>query len=198
MATDPVLLSRYTQDLGFDTRMLARYIGNLEEGRSKVSVNSALSGGDREDFFRFRVVGDEFLRISTGELIGEDGAGKELAEDGAVRYQLLSASGTVLADSNPDSPNHDAWLDFTSETNLELGRGSYTLRVSRGPESANPAEYIYSFTIRSGIEGITNDTPESAFREFLTTERPAPPGAVFDQFASVTAVLGQFMDVRVF
>jgi len=198
MATDPVLLSRYSQDIGFDTRMVARYIGSLEEGRSKVSVNSTLSIRDRDDFFRFRVTGDEFLRISTGELAGEDGTGEVVAKDGSVRYQILSPSGVVMADSDPESPNHDAWLDLTSGTNLKLSRGSYTIRVSRGPAAVDTSEYIYSFTLKSGLGEITDDAPETALREFLTTERPAPPGAVFDQFASVTAVLGLFTDVRIF
>jgi hypothetical protein len=199
MAGEVALLSRYTEDVGFDSRALARYIGNLEEGRSKVSVNSALSAGERDDYFRFRMAADGFARIRTGELLGEEGQGVQVAPDGSVRYQLLSASGQVLADSDPESgAEYEAWLAFTSDRNLELSRGAYTIRVSRGQIAANQEEFVYSFTLRSGEEPVTGDTPETAFREFLTTERPAPAGALFDQFASVTAVLGLFVDVQVF
>ncbi|MBM4188139.1 MAG: hypothetical protein FJ206_12615 [Gemmatimonadetes bacterium] len=197
--TSPVLLSRFSQDLGFDTRGLARYVGNLEEGRSKVSVNSSLSPGDRWDHFRFGVTAEQFVRVRTGELVGEDGAGNEVAKAGTVRYQLLSASGQIIADSDPDSGGaHEAWQDLISDTNLRLVKGSYTLRVARDTEAVNNKDYVYSFTFRSGLAEITNDTEETAFREFLTTERPAIQGATFDQFAHVTAVLGLFADVRVF
>ncbi|MFN0179506.1 MAG: hypothetical protein ACKVZ0_11970 [Gemmatimonadales bacterium] len=199
MATDPVLLSRYTQDISFDIRGLARYVGNLEEGRSKVSVNSTLSVGDRWDHYRFRVTADQLVRLRTGELVGKNGSGNEVAPDETVRYQLLSPSGQVVADSDPDAgAEYEAWQELTSDTNLELTTGSYTLRVARGSESVNAKEYIYSFTFRSGLSPITDDTEETAFREFLTTERPAIQGAEFDQYASVTAILGLFTDVRAF
>ncbi len=199
MATNPVLLTRFTQDLGYDIRGLARYIGSLEEGRSKVSVNSTLSIGDRWDHFRFRVSGKEFVRIRTGELIGKQGEGAEAAKDGTVRYQLLSGSGRIIADSDKRAgAEYQAWQRLTSNANLELSKGNYTLRVARGPAAENTREYIYSLTIRSGLSPITNATEESASREFLTTERPATEGASFDQFASVTAVLGLFVNVRAF
>ena len=196
--TSPVLLLRYTEDVGFDTRLAARYIGNLEDGRSKVSVNSSLRpNGDRADHFRFRVTADGFVRLSTGELVGEDGKGIDVAEEGTVRYQLLSASGRVIADSNPDSLEFEAWQELTSDTNLGLSRGTYTLRVARGGEAVDIKEYVYSFTLRSGPDPIAAGADETASREFLTTERPAPAGATFDQFANVTSVLGLFADVLV-
>ena len=196
--TSPVLLNRYSQDVGLDTRMLARYIGNLEEGRSKVSVNTSMPVGDTADHFRFRLATSQMVRFQSGELVGEAGRGIEVAEDGSVRYQLLSASGRVLADSNPESGEaYESWVAFTGDENLELGRGAYTLRVSRGPESINNEEYVYSFTLRSGVDPITADSAELASREFLTTERMAPAGATFDAYANVTAVLGLFADVRV-
>lgn len=196
--TTPALLSRYTQDVGLDTRALARYIGNLEEGRSKVSVNSSLSVGDRWDHFRFRVGVDQWVRLSTGELVGKDGAGNEVAPDRTVRYQLLSPSGQVIADSDPESgAEYEAWLDLTSDTNLNLTRGSYTLRISRDRDAIGTKDYIYAITFKSGVSPVTGESSETAFREFLTTERPAPPGAAFDQFANITAILGLFADVRV-
>ena len=199
MATAPALLSRYSQDIGFDTRLQARYVGNLEEGRSKVSVNSSLSTGDRWDHFRLQVTTDQFVRLVTGEVLGKDGEGSEAAETGTVRYQLLSGSGRVVADSDPDSgAEYDAWRKLTSDANLELSRGSYTLRVARGPDAVSAQEYLYAVTFRSGVSAVTGDSEETAFREFLTTERPALPGAEFDQFGSVTAILGLFADVRVF
>lgn len=199
MATTPVLLTRYSQDIGFDSRMLARYIGNLEQGRSNVSVNSALSVGDRTDHFRFKVTSDQFVRITTGELVGAEGRGVDVAKEGTVRYQLLSASGQVRADSDPNAGGaYEAWQDLNSATNLKLAKGSYTLRVARGREAISSKEYVYSFTFRSGVEAIDNNQTDTASREFLTTERPAPAGATFDQYANVTAVLGLFTDVRVF
>ncbi len=198
MATTPTILVRYSQDIGLDTRMLARYVGNLEAGRSNVSVNSALSVGDKADHFRFKVTSDQFVRITTGELIGGQGRGVELAKTGTVRYQLLSGSGQVRADSDPNAgAAYEAWQDLNSATNLKLAKGSYTLRVARDREAIASKEYIYSFTFRSGVEAIDNDQTDTASREFLTTERPAPAGATFDQYANVTAVLGLYTDVRV-
>ena len=163
MSTTPVLLSRYSQDLGNDIRGLARYIGNLEEGRSKVSVNSALPPGDRWDHFRFRVTGREFVRIRTGELIGEEGKGAEVAKKGTVRYQLLSASGRVIADSDERAgAEYEEWQKLSSDTNLALSKGSYTVRVARGPAAESTREYLYSFTFRSGLSPITGGTEESA------------------------------------
>ena len=199
MATTPILLSRYTQDIRLDSRMLARYIGNLEQGRSNVSVNSALSVGDKVDHFRFRVTSDQFVRLTSGELVGAEGRGVDIAKEGTVRYQLLSASGQVRADSDPNAgAAYEAWQDLNSGTNLKLAKGSYTLRVARGREAISSKEYIYSFTFRSGVEAIGDNQKDTASREFLTTERPAPAGATFDQHANVTAVLGLFTDVRVF
>lgn len=196
MATNPVVLARYTQDLGNDIRGLARYVGNLEEGRSKVSVNSSLSVGDREDFFRFRVTTDQLVRLRTGELVGKNGAGKDLAPENAVRYQLLSPSGRTIADSDPNAgPAYDAWTKITSDDNLRLTKGSYTLRTSRGRAAVNAEEYVYSLTLRSGPSAITDDTQESASREFLTTERPAPPNSVSAGQTGSAAVLGLFVNV---
>ncbi len=196
--TDVALLSRYTQDVGFDTRAYARYIGNLEDGRSKVSVNTSLSVGDRQDNFRFRMTADGFARISTGELVGKDGTGFDVAQDGTVRYQLLSASGRVIADSKSGSGEaYDNWVKLTSDTNLQLTKGTYTLNASRGPAAVDNKEYVYSFTLKSNRDRITADSTDFASREFLTTETPAPAGAVFDQYASVSAVLGLFVNVQV-
>ncbi len=198
MATTPTILIRYSQDIGLDTRMLARYVGNLEAGRSNVSVNSALSVGDKADHFRFKVTSDQFVRITTGELIRNQGRGVELAKAGTVRYQLLSGSGQVRADSDPNAgAAYEAWQDLNSATNLKLAKGTYTLRVARDREAIASKEYVYSFTFRSGVEAIDNDQTDTASREFLTTERPAPAGATFDQYANVTAVLGLYTDVRV-
>ena len=134
MATTPTILIRYSQDIGLDTRMLARYVGNLEAGRSNVSVNSALSVGDKADHFRFKVTSDQFVRITTGELIGDQGRGVELAKAGTVRYQLLSGSGQVRADSDPNAgAAYEAWQDLNSATNLKLAKGTYTLRGGPGP-----------------------------------------------------------------
>ena len=206
MEMTPTLLSRYTQDVaGIDSRMVARYIGNLEEGRSKVSVNSALSKGDKSDHFRFRVVGeDQWLRLSTGELRDEADEGVDLAKDGEVRYHLRSPSGQLIADSDPNAgAAYEAWTKLTSQENLKLSKGYYTLSVQRGPGAVEPKEYIYSFTFRSGVDPITNDTPELASREFLTTERPAPANALgggyaYDANGHVTAILGLFANVRAF
>jgi len=40
---ETALCMRYSQEIANDIRGLARYIGSLDEGRSKVSVNSTLS-----------------------------------------------------------------------------------------------------------------------------------------------------------
>ncbi|MHB1330187.1 MAG: hypothetical protein ACYC2K_18460 [Gemmatimonadales bacterium] len=205
METSPVLLSRYTQDVGgLDSRMVARYIGNLEEGRSKVSVNSALSKGDQSDHFRIRVTGDDqWVRITTGELFDGGDDAVEVANNDEVRYQLRSPSGQLMADSDPNAgAAYDTWVKLTSEENIKLNKGYYTLSVQRGPDAVEAKEYIYSFTFRSGVDAITNDTPELASREFLTTERPAAVdtvgGFAYTPNGHITAILGLFADVRVF
>lgn len=193
------ILNRYTADVGFDTRALARYVGSLDDGRSKVSVNSALSVGDRTDFFRLRMSAEGFARIRTGELVGQDGAGSEVAKEGTVRYQLRTASGRVIADSNPDAgAEHQAWLDLTSDANLKLGKGYYTLQVSRGPDALDRKDYIYAVTFRSGPQPVTDADTDRSIREFVTTERPAPPEPQFSQFGVVTSVLGAYVNSLVF
>lgn len=190
------LLSRYSQDVVADGRAAARYIGNLEQGRSRVSVNSGLVAGDREDYFRFRMTAAGFVRLRTGELVGDRGKGVEVAKDGEVRYQLLSGSGRVIADSdNRSGAAYDQWLALTSDRNLNLARGSYTLRVARGTAAVERREYVYSFTLRSDQEPVTATSPDRASREFLTTERPAPAQPRFDRFANVTTVLGHYVSL---
>ena len=201
--TSPVLLLRYSQDLATDSRLVARYIGNLEDGRSKVSVNSLLSVGDQADYFRFTMTADGLAKITTGEVVnGTDGT-TQAAKDGTVLYQLLSPSGRVIADSNPNAgAAYEAWQKFTGDANLQLGKGSYTLRVARGKDAVASTDYVYSFTMRSGQDPITADSAETASREFLTTERPADPTAVnnatYGINTNVTAVLGLFTDVTAF
>jgi hypothetical protein len=193
------LLNRYTQDVRFDSRSLARYIGSLDGSRSKVSVNSALSVGDRSDFFRFRMSERGFARIRTGELVGENGKGIDVAADGTVRYQLRTASGRVIADSSPSAgAEHDAWRALTSDENLELGAGYYSLQVSRGRDALPRKDYVYSLTLRAGADPVRDVDPDRAIREFVTTERPAPPDAQFDQFGGVTTLLGVYVNSLVF
>jgi hypothetical protein len=198
--TTPTVLLRYSQDLASDSRMLARYIGNLEDGRSKVSVNSSLSVKDRADYFRFVMTTGGLAKIRTGELVGSDGSGADVAKDGTVRYQLLSPSGRVVADSDPNAgAGYEAWQKLSGDENLQLAKGSYTLRVARGREAIESKEYIYSFTIKSGQTPITATSPEMASREFLTTERPADPTtATYSANTNITAVLGLFADVTAF
>jgi hypothetical protein len=201
--TSPVFLLRYSQDLATDSRFVARYIGNLEDGRSNVSVNSSLTVGDQADYFRFNMTADGLAKITTGEVVNSSSGTTEAAKDGTVRYQLLSPSGRVVADSDPNAgAAFESWQKFTGDANLQLAKGSYTLRVARGKESVNATTYIYSFTMKSGQTPITASSPETASREFLTTERPPDPtaanGATYAANTNVTAVLGLFADVTVF
>ena len=190
------LLSRFTQDVGVDTRLAARYIGNLEGGRSNVSVNSALSVTDRVDHFRLKVTEDGFVRIRTGELVGQDGTGNEVVPNGTVRYQILSPSGDVIADSNPDAgAAFDAYQKLTSDENLQLGKGTYVIRVSRDKAAIDTKDYVYSFTFRSDSSPVREDDAGRAVREFLTTERPGS-GVGVDLNAGIASVLGLFSQVN--
>ncbi len=197
--TSPVLLSRYTQDLANDSRGLARFIGNLEEGRSKVSLNTSLMVGDRSDFFRFKTTSDSYVRITTGELVGDaQNQGSEAAKDGSVRYRIRSASGQVVADSDPRTgAAYEAWQKLTSSANLKLGKGTYTIEATRGTEGINSKNYIYSLTLRSNVEPITDSSAETASREFLTTETPSSTNSTYGGGGdtNVTAVLGLFTDL---
>lgn len=199
--TVPAVLSRYTQDLSPDGRAYARYIGNLEQGRSNLSLNSSLTQGDRQDWFRFRVTENSYLHLTSGEVIGDkNNQGAEVAPDGTVRYRLLSPSGRVIADSDPNAgAAHDAWVKLTSDDNLKLSKGTYNLQVSRGKSAVDVKNYIYSLTMRSNVDPVTADAPNTAIREFLTTETPPTAASQTDLYGNtnVTAVLGLFADVRV-
>jgi hypothetical protein len=199
MAVDPVLLSRYTQDIASDSRIQARYVGNLEGGRSRVSVNSALSKGDRDDYFRFRVTEAGYVRLSTGELVGQNGTATGVAPDGTVRYQILSSSGRVVADSDPKSgAAYAAYQKLTTGDSLQMSKGDYVIRVARDKQAINNQEYVYSFTFKSSPRPLGPDQDDQASREFLTTERPADPSATTAaSYNSQGAVLGLFSGVSV-
>lgn len=188
-------LQRPSQDIAGETRYDARYVGNLDVGRSSIGIRSALTtDGDKMDQFRFRMLSEANLVLSAGILqpapLGSDNQ-SDPAPEGSTRIQLLGLGGRVIADSDPRAGSaYSAWQKLSSEKNLKLGRGDYTIKISRGPK-ANPAlPYTYLISLRSGTQAVDPASPDTSNRYFETIETPASPIAA--STASADPVTGIF------
>ena len=189
-------LQRPSQDIANETRFDSRYVGNLDVGRSSIGIRSALTQGDTTDQFRFRMLNEADLSLSTAVLqptpTGSD-VKAESAPDAATRIQLLGVGGRVVADSDPKSGSaYAAYQKLTSSDNLRLAKGDYVIKISRGPASRNNTDYNYLLSLRSGPVGQPVDpaTQDTASRYFETVETPAAPQAA--STASSSPVTGIF------
>jgi hypothetical protein len=187
-------LQRPSQDVANETRLDARYVGNLDVGRSSIGIRSALVKGDTEDNFRFRLLEEANLSLSAAVLQpappGSD-TKQDPAPEGTVRIQLLGVGGRILADSDPRTgAAYTAYQKLSSEKNIKLSRGDYTVRITRGPKGNSQTDYTYLMSLRSGRQAVDPGSPDTSNRYFETIERPAP--LVAASTASADPVSGMF------
>jgi hypothetical protein len=170
--SNPVVLSRTATDVAYETRQQARYIGDLNDGTLRVDLSSALTKRDKEDFYRIRVTtSDTFVRLYAMERISQNGGESKDIDPGQVRYQLLNSAGRILADSDPSAGEaYQRYQDLIGDNNLQLGRGSYILRVSRSATADSSANYAYDLTMRGNWQPLKLGA--SSFQRSTGTGRP--------------------------
>jgi hypothetical protein len=138
------------------TRLDATYIGDLDDGYSMIDLNGSLPARDRGQYYSFRMTRAGLFRLDlTAALPGSTDTDPKTPPDQAMRVQLLNSAGRVLADSDPSAGDkYAAYQKLTSDTNLRLSRGTYTVRLLRGSAGDSATTYKYSLTMQAG-----GDTP---------------------------------------
>jgi hypothetical protein len=177
------------------TRRDATYVGDLDDGYSMIDLNGHLPARDRGDFYRFRVTQRGGLRIDlTASLPGSTPDNPKPAPDRAVRLQLLNLAGRVIADSDPTSGDaYAAYQKLTSDQNLELARGTYLVKRSRGEQGDSNQAYDFSLTMQAAQVPITVIGGGYTGRVFDNIEQPAPAQRpMLSATSPVSGVLGLF------
>lgn len=183
-------LQRPSQDIPNEGRFDARYVGNLDVGRSSIGIRSDLSVGDKVDQFRFRMLNNANLSLSSVVLqpaATGSGVKTDPAPDGTTRIQILGVGGRIIADSNPNAGSaFAAYQKLTSTSNIQLQKGDYTVKITRGPASRNNTDYTYLVSLRTGPIGQPVDpaSKDMASRYFETDETPPPPQVAADPGSS--------------
>ena len=152
------------QDVVVDTLQSARDIGILVENNSRLNVFTALTEGDTVDNFKFRVHRDGAAKLgfltNRPDQAEEAAQGEEEAPP-AIRVQVMTRNGRLLADSGADDGS-DLKANFML---LELGglhleAAEYVVRVERA-EGVPAREMVnYSFQLTMGAFNNDYDTIE--------------------------------------
>lgn len=116
-------------------------IGILTRNSTRLNVVSNLAANDKVDFYKFRAT-------SKGEM-----ALGHLGDEG-VNIQLMNRYGRVIADSNPDSSNNEAYKKLQGGE-LTVDAGNYTLRVTR--EKGQPATEAKNYALQLTMGKYTKD-----------------------------------------
>jgi hypothetical protein len=183
--TGPIVLQRTITNTFNETRLDAQYVGDLNNlGAFDIALTGSLVPRDKGDYYSFRVTtGDTNVLLTTVEQTGGSSSTNgstsstsksqnlsALVANGQVRYQLLSQTGQVIADSDPSSGKaYAAFQAFTSGKNLPLPEGTYTVKVSPGPNAIPNTTYDYIFTLRAGRSPVSPSSPVTDSEEFQTT-----------------------------
>jgi hypothetical protein len=192
---DISLINRPSQDVASDTRLTARYIGDLDGGFSGLEVVSSLTGGgDQQDYFRFRATRTSFVRFGAAAFEQPTNGDQLPAAAKTVRFQIYNQTGRLVADSDPNAGTaYDQYKKLTSDQNLSLTKGNYVVRVMRDTQSKANTTYNYTLTLKSDSLRITDDTTRHAARIFRTTERPGAVDASTDSTSPVTGLFVNFI-----
>ncbi len=119
-----------------DLKFFATDVGLLVADTTRLNVISSMAEGDNTDYFKFRVTGEGDAYL--GSVGGED-----------FRIQLISNSGTVVADSDPESGSAFERYGELTGGKLSLSSGEYHLKVTRG-EDAPKDKLNYALQLRMG------------------------------------------------
>lgn len=140
-----------SNDVTGDSTQTARDAGNLTRGKTRLNIISALTAGDKVDFFKFKVTEKENLGIA-------------IQTDGDVRVQILNSSGRVIADS--EAKYGDKYDNFqkAGKQALQLDKGQYYIKVTRASGTLDTARPNYAIQLAS-----TNYFES----DYTTTEKPA-------------------------
>lgn len=145
---------KQTNDVQIDNRMTARDVGTLRYNDSRLNVFSSLSKGDAVDFFSFKVASKENTKFSV--LTADQN------EEQQIRFQIISSTGTVVADSDPSSGDAKKTYDQLKAGTYQLDPGKYAIRISRMDDSAanRNNEYNYAIQLSQGTYKNDYDTIE--------------------------------------
>jgi hypothetical protein len=201
--TGPIALTRTISNSFDETRMNAQYIGDLNNyGTFDIALSGTLAFQDKGDYYNFRVTSSNtniLLTTVQQTASGKSGSSSssssgstsstgsntapattsptsltKLVNSGQLRYQLYTQTGQLIADSDPNAGQaYTAYQKLTSETNIVLNAGTYTIKVSPGPNALAHTSYDYLFSIRAGSNPVAPNAPITSREEFQTTATPA-------------------------
>lgn len=191
-----VLTSTIQNTFG-ETRTDAQYIGDLNNRQTyRIDLTGSLVPRDKGDYYKFRVTANNTnIRLFSFEQTAGSGTTAanssstpqgtaanpldtgnltSLVDQGQLRYQLYTQTGKLVADSSPGSGNlFHAYQNLTSSTNMQLSTGTYTIKVSPGPNANPHTTYEYLFTLRGDGSPITDTSTDATRRAFDTTATAA-------------------------
>jgi hypothetical protein len=188
--TGPVVLSRTITNTFGEIRQDAQYIGDLNNTNTfNIALTGTLAPRDKGDFYSFRVTtSNTFVRLAaiqqadTSSTSGSSATSSttpssdltDLVKTGVLRYQVYSQTGKVIADSNPNAGDaYTAYQSLTTGTNLSLGRGTYTVKVSPGDNADSHTTYDYLFNLEADATPIPDGAGVTSREEFQTTASAA-------------------------
>jgi hypothetical protein len=194
--TSPAVLSRTVTNTFNETRLDAQYIGDLNNyGTFDIALTGTLAFQDKGDYYDFRVTSNntDLLMATLNQATGTSSTATtstpasstapattaqtgltQLVSTGQLRYQLYTQTGQLIADSDPTAGQaYTAYQALTSGKNLSLNAGTYTIKVSPGPDAQPHTSYDYIFSIRAGSTPVSGNTPLTSREEFQTTANAA-------------------------
>jgi hypothetical protein len=123
------------------TAATANNLGYLGTNRTQLEVAGQLTGQDPTDFYSFTYQNSGPVDLN---LINIDGTA-------SVRVQLYDGSGSrVLADNQGTTAQQQAFASLTSSSGLNLGNGSYVIKVTYGTGGNKAQPQNYAIQIGSG------------------------------------------------
>lgn len=159
MATIPVVYSQSIKDIASETRLDPRFIGLLDQNRTRLNLHSALTRKqDDLDVYRFRVTRGGNLGIGS-TVIKEGAIADEHNKD--IRIEILDRSMRVIADSKATSGSLKENYSKAQADKLELRNGDYYVRVTRDRSIPKTEAVEYTIQLRNGIYREDFDTTET-------------------------------------
>lgn len=159
MATTPIVYNQQIKDVASEKRGDARYIGILDQNRTRLNVNSALTRRqDDLDVYRFRVTRGGSLGLSA-TVVKDGQVASEL--NGNIRIEILDRSSRVIADSKATSGSLKENYTKAQADQLQLKNGDYYVRITRDKSIPKTEAVQYSLQLRNGIYREDFDTTET-------------------------------------
>jgi hypothetical protein len=177
-------LRQDTVDVNPDTPQSARSIGDLTGGKTRLNVFSALTKGDRVDFFKFNVT-----------TAGKAGGSVTSDSDDGVHVQIIKANGEVIADSEAKFGDKKTNYDNFLVTRLYLDKGSYFMKVTRATGALQTTKPNYAIQLSMG-KYITEDYDTVETAAASAASSLSPVGA--QKSAAVSTVLNQLAGGNLF